>query len=153
MDIQKERQAFEKVIEDMGLSTTKVCANEVYTTQKVRDMWAGWQAAKAQAVPEGFVLVEKSKIESWYLDEYEGMYTDEPDNFLHDLEIGSVQAVKRKDYLIINEQTLYAACPWNKNDETADCWKFYESKAEADLVAENCIKNWNDGDSQEPSHD
>jgi hypothetical protein len=31
--------------------------------------------AKAQAVPEGFVLVEKSKIRTWYQDD------DEPENF------------------------------------------------------------------------
>ncbi|WP_180152732.1 MULTISPECIES: hypothetical protein [unclassified Acinetobacter] len=35
---------------------------------------AGWEA-KAQAVPEGFVLVEKSKIRTWYQDD------DEPENF------------------------------------------------------------------------
>lgn len=34
-----------------------------------------WQAAKAQAVPEGFVLVEKSKVRTWYQDD------DEPENF------------------------------------------------------------------------
>src|SRR5690606_5053901 len=34
-----------------------------------------WQTAKAQAVPEGFVLVEKSKVRTWYQDD------DEPENF------------------------------------------------------------------------
>ncbi|WP_257223081.1 MULTISPECIES: hypothetical protein [unclassified Acinetobacter] len=41
--------------------------------------WAMWlrakRDAKAQAVPEGFVLVEKSKIHTWYQDD------DEPENF------------------------------------------------------------------------
>lgn len=41
--------------------------------------WVMWlrakRNAKAQAVPEGFVLVEKSKITTWYQDD------DEPENF------------------------------------------------------------------------
>lgn len=41
--------------------------------------WVMWlrakRDAKAQAVPEGFVLVEKSKITTWYQDD------DEPENF------------------------------------------------------------------------
>lgn len=37
--------------------------------------WSAWKEAKAQAVPEGFVLVEKSKIRTWYQDD------DEPENF------------------------------------------------------------------------
>lgn len=35
--------------------------------------WSAWK--EAQAVPEGFVLVEKSKIRTWYQDD------DEPENF------------------------------------------------------------------------
>ena len=41
--------------------------------------WVMWlrakRDAKAQAVPEGFVLVEKSKVRTWYQDD------DEPENF------------------------------------------------------------------------
>lgn len=37
--------------------------------------WGAWREAKAQAIPDGFVLVEKSKIRTWYQDD------DEPENF------------------------------------------------------------------------
>lgn len=47
--------------------------NIEYASEKIS--WDAWQAAKAQAVPEGFVLVEKSKIRTWYQDD------DEPENF------------------------------------------------------------------------
>lgn len=60
MDIDKEREAFEKhaskffktneAFEDDG---------ENYVYDEVKFMWDFWQAAKAQAVPEGFVLVPK----------------------------------------------------------------------------------------------
>lgn len=38
-------------------------------------LWFFWQAAKAQAVPEGFVLIEESKVKIWYQDD------NEPENF------------------------------------------------------------------------
>lgn len=36
--------------------------------------WKAWKEAKASAVPDGYVLVEKSKIHTWYQD------GDEPEN-------------------------------------------------------------------------
>ena len=63
MDIKKLRQEFEKhaskffktneAFEDDG---------ENYVYDEVKFMWDCWLAAKAQAVPEGFVLVEKTKL-------------------------------------------------------------------------------------------
>ena len=60
MDFQKEKEAFEKhaskffktneAFEDDG---------ENYVYDEVKFMWDCWLAAKAQAVPEGFVLVPK----------------------------------------------------------------------------------------------
>ena len=60
MDVNKEREAFEKhaskffktneAFEDDG---------ENYVYDEVKFMWDCWLAAKAQAVPEGFVLVPK----------------------------------------------------------------------------------------------
>lgn len=51
MDIQKEREAFEK------------WANENIAKGRMMNWqewcWEAWQAAKAQAVPEGFVLAPK----------------------------------------------------------------------------------------------
>lgn len=55
MDIQKEREAFEawlKSLNENGRTT-------YFLGQESTVAWEAWQAAKAQAVPEGFVLVPK----------------------------------------------------------------------------------------------
>lgn len=63
MDIQKEREAFEAHIKStypMGDQLAKDCGKtlcELYSSE-----WEAWQAAKAQAVPEGFVLIEREKL-------------------------------------------------------------------------------------------
>ena len=61
MDIQKEREAFESHIKStypMGEQLAKDCGKtlcELYSSE-----WQSWQAAKAQAVSEGFVLIKES---------------------------------------------------------------------------------------------
>lgn len=66
MDIEKEREAFEKSYAEMliggelkGLESvifSKYLESGEYAQDKVDTAWCMWQAAKAQAVPEGFVL-------------------------------------------------------------------------------------------------
>ena len=61
MDIQKEREAFESVFtEAKGWDLTFImgCYQNIETLRA----FAGWLAAKAQAVPEGFVLVDKHQL-------------------------------------------------------------------------------------------
>ena len=56
MDLQKEKEAFESVFtEAKGWDLTFImgCYQNIETLRA----FAGWLAAKAQAVPEGFVLV------------------------------------------------------------------------------------------------
>lgn len=155
MDIQKERELFLAHMRSIGSAGFMFELDEDgnFDDMSMAYAWSAWQAAKANAVPEGFVLAEKAKIESWYLDENEGMYTDEPDNFLHELEIGEVQAVERKEYLIVSNKTLYAARPWDKDSQEVDCWQFYNTKEEADQVAADCEKQWSAEEAQESSHD
>lgn len=84
MDIQKEREAFEKqgnirifvkqCLFDEQLNEYSSKSLHDYTLGFINGAWWAWQA-KAQAVPEGFVLAEKSKIRTWYQDD------DEPENF------------------------------------------------------------------------
>ena len=66
MDIQKERKAFEKALVDKcGFnpeSSFSVDDKGEYKSDATHFGWAMWQAAKAQAVQEGFVLVEKTKL-------------------------------------------------------------------------------------------
>lgn len=57
MDINKEREAFESVFtEAKGWDLTFImgCYQNIETLRA----FAGWQAAKAQAVPEGFILIK-----------------------------------------------------------------------------------------------
>lgn len=67
MDLQKEREAFEAVINiyhciyntDLNyyFSGSKFVGDKAEI--EVNAGWKAWQAAKAQAIPEGFVLVPK----------------------------------------------------------------------------------------------
>ena len=60
MDFQKEKEAFEKHASKF-FTTNEVFEDdgENYVYDEVKFMWDCWLAAKAQAVPEGFVLVKK----------------------------------------------------------------------------------------------
>lgn len=74
MDIEREREAFEATqnpivferivyIEKANLFTMKDdFRDDLFTVNKCNELnfgWSSWQAAKAQAVPDGFVLVPK----------------------------------------------------------------------------------------------
>ena len=99
--------------------------------------------AQKQAIPEGFVLVEKSKTEHWYLDEGENMWMEEPDYWLCDMDIGDVQAVKHKEYLVTESNTLYATKVWDDENDDVDTWQFFKSQDEAEKAAAYCkAKFW-----------
>ena len=61
-----QRKAFEAYMADRYKNTVdqRVCINSDgdYMAWDMQVAWHVWQAAKAQAVPEGFVLVEKTKL-------------------------------------------------------------------------------------------
>ena len=73
MDIQKEREAFERLpLAELAIKSEYVYYNEETNSywpnedfcpsdapETMNFAWEAWQAAKAQAVPEGFVLVKK----------------------------------------------------------------------------------------------
>ena len=88
MDIQEIQEKFEDLLlanPDFDERLLEKDEGGCYSDSDIQHMYsmfeAGtevgeqWKAAKAQAVPEGFVLVEKSKIRTWYQDD------DEPENF------------------------------------------------------------------------
>ena len=66
MDIQKESEAFEKHASKF-FTTNEAFENdgENYVYDEVKFMWDCWLAAKAQAVPEGFVLVSAEQMSQW----------------------------------------------------------------------------------------
>lgn len=71
MDVEKEREAFEatspfsiyinKVNSD-GNKYTPIYYKDLDYAQIMSFGWLAWQAAKTQAVPEGFVLVDKHQL-------------------------------------------------------------------------------------------
>ena len=73
MDLQKKKEAFEDcyktsrdykfyVKHEMSEKQIFEFKNDKYVVDCVNDGWKIWQAAKAQAVPEGFVLVDKHQL-------------------------------------------------------------------------------------------
>ena len=61
MDVQKEREAFVEKYRKVYKVDKSLFVNDSgeFTDLFCQDAWVMWQAAKAQAVPEGFVLVPK----------------------------------------------------------------------------------------------
>ena len=112
------------------------------------------QAAKAQAVPEGFVLIEESKVKTWYQD------NDEPENFCNsesDLDcLGD--CLDDDDIIIVNVHesahisTRKVFGVWKSNSPTDIQSKFIlvDSRVEAEqVVAENKALI----EAQEPAND
>lgn len=163
MDIQKERKAFEQHLTDTGLVeftgygfAVDECDEYLHEpTQVAWDSWLiGLNRAKAQAVPEGLILVEKKNTEDWYLDDCEGMWWDHDgiDGSLCELDIGEVQAVEHKEYLITENNTLYATRVWDDANDQVDCWQFFKTKEEAEKAAAYCKAKFYE-EAQEPTND
>ena len=65
IDIEKEREAFEEWYENViGRSLVYKTYDKSYLNSKTQEAWEAWQAAKVQAVPDGFVVVPKDLIQS-----------------------------------------------------------------------------------------
>ena len=93
MDIHKEREAFDKwhyeqyLLENPNIDIANAkyiydyAHNNALVYQLRESHFTAWQAAKAQAVPEGFVLVEKDLIHSIYQSCIECLDVDIPPIF------------------------------------------------------------------------
>ena len=63
MGLQKEREAFEDWFESQFESTKLHKFDDgVYWHERAQMSWEAWQAARAQAVPEGFALVSQKEL-------------------------------------------------------------------------------------------
>ena len=150
MDINKEREAFLKwhyqayLLENPEIDMQN--AQYIYdyahknalSAQLRESQFTVWQAAKVQAVPEGFVVVPRKSIEHWYLDEGECLWMDEPDNWLCDMDVGDVQEVEHKEYIVTESNTLYATKVWDGENQDVSSWEFFNSKDDAEKAAEYC---------------
>jgi hypothetical protein len=65
LDFQKEREAFElwAIKASGGWASFSKSHGDAYANNKLQFAWETWLAAKAQAVPEGFVLVPREPTE------------------------------------------------------------------------------------------
>lgn len=67
MDIQKERELFLAHMRGIGSAGFMFELDEDgnFDDMSMSYAWSAWQAAKAQAVPEGFVLVSAEQMSQW----------------------------------------------------------------------------------------
>ena len=151
MDIEKEKSVFLGIYkyypsaikftfdvenECFVLSKKNPLDHEVEVMSQMNQQWVAWlRRAKLEYEKlNGCVVVPKSEITDWYLDEDEYIYTDEPDIFLCDLEPGDVLEVKR-------QQCWQAECRFAAKvyeDEDNINWELFDSKEEAEKAAAHC---------------
>lgn len=152
MDLQKERDLYLAELLEREVITQDEFRDLVFKPEinafdsnylssrfidKINFGWSAWQA-KAQAIPDGFVLVPRKSIEHWYLDEGEYLWMDEPDNWLCDMDVGDVQEVEHKEYIVTESNTLYATKVWDDENQDVSSWEFFNSKDDAEKAAEYC---------------
>ena len=115
--------------------------------------WVMWlrakRDAKAQAVPEGFVLVPVKEIKTWYLDDSEGIYREDPE-WLCDIPVGEVVEVEHRVSYELDQDPVFAAIQWDEENSDVGYYRTFKSREQADKVAAHC-KAMNEA--QEPSHD
>lgn len=93
--------------------------------------------AKAQAVPEGFVLVPVKEIKTWYLDDSEGIYREDPE-WLCDIPVGEVIEVEHRVSYELDQDPVFAAIQWDEENSDVGYYETFKSKVEAEKVAAHC---------------
>ena len=151
MDLQKEREAFEKECRLLCYKGNMVMSNlgSFYNNEQTNWMWQMWLSAKAQAVPEGFVLAPVKEIKTWYLDDVESIYREDPD-WLCDISIGEVVEVEHRVSYELDQDPVFAAIQWDEENGDVGYYETFKSKAEAEKVAAHCKAMV---EAQEPTND
>ena len=111
--------------------------------------WSAWQVATAQAVPEGFVLVPVKEIKTWYLDDSENIYREDPE-WLCDIPVGEVVEVEHRVSYELEQDPVFAAIQWNEKNNDVGYYETFKSKVEAEKVAAHCKAMV---EAQEPTND
>ncbi len=150
MDIQKEREAFEEYIISKHKNRSPLILtqriqhgfSENYIVQGVQDCWETWQAVKAQAVPEGFVLVPKENISCYWQD------NDEPENFCSNesdfdclgdcIDLGEIMEINKFTQAHVNKEILFGTWFAEAIDPSEKANFFVGTHAEClEIVAKN----------------
>lgn len=86
---------------------------------------------------EGFVLVPVKEIKTWYLDDSENIYREDPD-WLCDTPIGEVVEVEHRVSYEIDQDPVFAAIQWDDVNGDVGYYETFKSKEEAEKVAVHC---------------
>ena len=165
MEIQKENhllEQFEKTKTFKRFFSTLLRFDEdldcFVATEKWRDkeaelLTAAWwmfaEVAKIQSTPEGFVLVPVKEIKTWYLDDSENIYREDPD-WLCDISIGEVVEVEHRVSYEFDQDPVFAAIQWDEKNSDVGYYETFKSKVEAEKVAAHCKAMV---ETQEPTND
>lgn len=123
MDLQKEREAFEAwhyeqyLLENPNINITnaKYIYDYAHTNALVLQLkeshFITWQAAKAQAIPDGFVVVPKENIFCYWQD------SDEPENICSNesdfdclgdcIDLGEIMEINKFTQAHVNKEKLF----------------------------------------------
>ena len=140
MDIKKEREAFEAWycrnhtgLKQSDLAKFRTLSGYSFSDSlKINVSWEAWQAAKAQAVPEGFVEKTESntrhyfKLKDW--DEWtciDGI----KDAITSDHDINAIVEVECLEVIEINNKPCFALLAFGKRHGTEV--KFFDTEEEA----------------------
>ena len=121
---------------------------------EINSSWCTWQAAKAQAVPEGFVLVPKENISCYWQD------NDEPENFCSNesdfdclgdcIDLGEIMEINKFTQAHVNKEILFGTWFAEAIDPSEKANFFVGTHAEClEIVAKNKAMI----EAQEPAND
>lgn len=156
MDIQ-EKKAFENHLKKMGKTDNETFSkneDDSYQMDIIHFGWKIWQAAKAQAVPEGFVLVQKENISCYWQD------NDEPENFCSNesdfdclgdcIDLGEIMEINKFTQAHVNKEILFGTWFAEAIDPSEKANFFVGTHAEClEIVAKNKAMI----EAQEPTND
>lgn len=165
MDIKKEREAFQEcyktsrdykfyVRHEMSEKQIFEFKKGKYFVDCVNDGWKIWQAAKAQVVPEGFILVPKENISCYWQD------NDEPENFCSNesdfdclgdcIDLGEIMEINKFTQAHVNKEILFGTWFAEAIDPSEKANFFVGTHAEClEIVAKNKAMI----EAQEQTHD
>ena len=129
--------AIDRMQEEFIVSPMSASGRRDVYPSSIHQLWKDLQAAKAQAVPEGFVLVPVKEIKTWYLDDSENIYREDPD-WLCDISIGEVVEVEHRVSYEFDQDPVFAAIQWDEKNSDVGYYETFKSKAEAEKVAAHC---------------
>ena len=99
--------------------------------------WSAWKEAKAQVVPEGFVLAPVEEVKTWYLDDDESIYREDPD-WLCNTPVGEVVEVGRRISYELDQAPVFAAITWDEDNQDIGYYETFATKDEAEKAAAHC---------------